>query len=284
MLRKLFAYDFKAIGKPMGLFSLIAILSSIVGAAAQRAVPALYTVENKPVLSNILSGSATMVIIACWLAVVAFTVLTVIFVLRRYYTNFFTDEGYLTFTLPVKPGTHLVSKFLAGYLWTLIGMIVTVLCVAILILVGTADKGLVNTRLVNDIVYLFKMIFRSTDKYMLRWFIEFVLTVLIGAAYSLLLMYLSVTLGSIVAKKHKILAAIGLYYAISLGISLLMNLISVFTTTSITTSIYSLGDIEQEIYGLVDSMFLGYVALFAAAAIAAFFINRRLLKKKLNLN
>lgn len=44
----------------------------------------------------------------------ASSIITLIFILMRYYKNFFTDEGYLTFTLPVTPHELLWTKLISG--------------------------------------------------------------------------------------------------------------------------------------------------------------------------
>ena len=65
--------------------------------------------------------------------------------LYRFYKNKFTDEGYLTFTLPVKT-THIFwSSFLNMLIWLAISVLVVFGVVFLAVLFGTAEQGLINT-------------------------------------------------------------------------------------------------------------------------------------------
>ena len=48
---------------------------------------------------------------------------TFIVITVRFYKNLFSDEGYLTRTLPVTSGQHLLSKTIAGSIWASLDMI-----------------------------------------------------------------------------------------------------------------------------------------------------------------
>lgn len=48
---------------------------------------------------------------------------TFIVIAVRFYKNLFSDEGYLTRTLPVTSGQHLLSKTIAGSIWASLDMI-----------------------------------------------------------------------------------------------------------------------------------------------------------------
>ena len=54
------------------------------------------------------------------LFLIAMFLLTTIFLIYRFYKNMTCDEAYLQFTLPVKPGTHIVNKLLGAYTWQLL--------------------------------------------------------------------------------------------------------------------------------------------------------------------
>ena len=288
MLAKLFRYDSRAIGKPMALFSVIALIAAVVGAVVERLFSAYFGAEGSwgltsPLLSGILTGSMGMIVVACWLVVPAFAVMTLILILRRYYTHFFTDEGYLTFTLPVKAHTHLLSKLFAGFLWICVGAVVVMVCLGILILVGTADQGLINQEVVRGIKEIFRDLFSDPDfrANAFRWIAEVILAVISSAAYTLSVMYLAITLGSIVAKKHKILASIGFYYGITTAISMVVNvfsIVSVFTTISAEANQMAASPL------LVDEVLLVTILLSVGVTVGCFFLNRHFLRNKLNLN
>ncbi|WP_434311392.1 hypothetical protein [Hominifimenecus sp. rT4P-3] len=66
---------------------------------------------------------------------IAVQLFTYVQVIRRFYKNMFSHEGYLTNTLPVKPWELLVSKVLSGSFWMIATTLVLLFCLTIL---GTA--------------------------------------------------------------------------------------------------------------------------------------------------
>ena len=67
---------------------------------------------------------------------------TSIIIAVRFYKNLFSDEGYLTNTLPVTKGMHLLSKTIAGSLWCLIDTLLICLCAYILMAVPVITEPL----------------------------------------------------------------------------------------------------------------------------------------------
>jgi hypothetical protein len=76
--------------------------------------------------------SATVIILmtgAYSIYLIAAAALTVIFIVYHFYKSLYSDRGYLTFTLPVKTTTLLISKTLTALIWGLINAIVTGGCI-----------------------------------------------------------------------------------------------------------------------------------------------------------
>lgn len=65
------------------------------------------------------------------IAVEGITVCSSVFMMVRIYRNMFSDEGYLTFTLPVKNGDVLNSKILTGAIWSFFSGIVALIMIAL---------------------------------------------------------------------------------------------------------------------------------------------------------
>ena len=57
---------------------------------------------------------------------------TYVQILRRFYNNLFSAQGYLTNTLPVRPEAILVSKVLMGVIWIAVTYLILVGCTAML--------------------------------------------------------------------------------------------------------------------------------------------------------
>jgi hypothetical protein len=109
---------------------------------------------------------------------------------------------------------------------------------------------------------------------------------LLGISYSITLIYLSVVVGGVAAKKHKLLAGIGFYVLFSYGLQLIGNiassLIPIFGNIWIESSGDSLTDLSFS--GISYGILIFYILLLALLSVLFLLISRWLLNKKLNLN
>lgn len=151
--------------------------------------------------------------VAAVLAVALSLAASVFYALWRYYRSRFTEEGYLTYTLPVTNHQLMLSSILASVLEILLVGLATVAAVAMAFGIFAAelpwnevDWGLVWSR------------FRELLS--LRPVIGDVLLVLLNMVLmflaTLLTLMLAVTIGATAAKKHPVLLAIAVYYGLSL--------------------------------------------------------------------
>lgn len=151
--------------------------------------------------------------VAAVLAVALSLAASVFYALWRYYRSRFTEEGYLTYTLPVNNHQLMLSSILASVLEILLVGLATVAAVAMAFGIFAAelpwnevDRGLVWSR------------FRELLS--LRPVVGDVLLVLLNMVLmclaTLLTLMLAVTIGATAAKKHPVLLAIAVYYGLSL--------------------------------------------------------------------
>lgn len=147
------------------------------------------------------------------LAVTLSLAASVFYVLWRYYRSRFTEEGYLTYTLPVNNHQLMLSSILASVLEILLVGLATVAAMAMafgIFAVGLpwneVDRGLVWSRF-RELLSL-----RPVAGDVLLVLLNMVL---MGLA-ALLTLMLAVTIGATAAKKHPILLAIAVYYGLSL--------------------------------------------------------------------
>ncbi len=64
--------------------------------------------------------------------VLAIFVLTYVVMIQRFYKNLLGDEGYLMFTLPVKPSSHILAKLFVSTLWMVLAFVAFFLSLMIL--------------------------------------------------------------------------------------------------------------------------------------------------------
>lgn len=275
MFRKLMKYDNRSLKKLLlPIYGISAAASFVVGLMQW-----LLTLFDSETISMpfIIELAAEMLSGFSSLFVGASLYGTVIVLAYRYHKNFNTDEGYLTFTLPVKVDSLIWSKTLSGLLWMLAGIGATVVNALIILL-----------WLIPEILKMSGITFSNYLSHIGRWFarnlaspeswallIVIVLVVLAWIVWYLGIIFLSLSIGGVIAQKHKGAAGIGMY--------LVLNFVSSFVLffVMIIGAVMSAGAWDST-WGLI--IWLALCALFVAVlSYLLVVINRRLLKNKLNL-
>lgn len=151
------------------------------------------------------------------LAVTLSLAASVFYVLWRYYRSRFTEEGYLTYTLPVNNHQLMLSSILASVLEILLVGLATVAAMAMAFgifaaglpwnEVDSTSWGLLWSRW-GELLDSLRPVASDVLLVLLNM-------VLMGLA-ALLTLMLAVTIGATAAKKHPILLAIAVYYGLSL--------------------------------------------------------------------
>ena len=159
MLGKLLKYDIKALWKMMLPLILSALGVSVVGTIALRIMVEMSrsSVRMENPFSGLFIASLGMIVFVAVMGLIAFGVISTVFILYRYYKNLFTDEGYLTFTLPVTPHEILLSKTINGIIWSVVTTVVTVVCAAIMIVFGSGGGW---QRVVEEMMDILRLILR----------------------------------------------------------------------------------------------------------------------------
>lgn len=135
MLGKLFKYEWRSISKlllPIHGFVLLFALLSRFYFTISGGTDALLNTD-----STIIGTLTMLLIFALVIVISSIAIFTYIYSGYHFYKNVFTDQGYLTNTLPVTPSQLLLSKELAALLWLLIDVVV--ISISIFILVGSTE-------------------------------------------------------------------------------------------------------------------------------------------------
>lgn len=137
----------------------------------------------------------------------------------RFYRNMFTDESYLTHTLPVKSGTLLFSHILTFSIWYMISMLVIFLSIALLVI--GAGGGSEVMGFIREIPAYYNTNMFMVVLYVLQYLI-------VGAVSCSTMIYAAICIGNLFAP-HKVLASIITYiifYAIIQIITFIVMMIS----------------------------------------------------------
>ena len=277
MLRKLYKHDMHALSRIMlfvflGIFCMAAAIS-VFGAVQMRQNYSYILQEPIEAITQAISIS---VIAFGVIGIIAGAVVITVFLYVHFYRNLFSDEGYLTHTLPVKSRQILLSKVLSAATWQLASAIVIMLSVLIIALCTSSRTTLFNTEVFLDI---WEGIIGMGENGTIGTTLLAVSGFLAMAFSSMMQVFLAITIGCAIAKKHRIWAAIGIYLAINFcsgilnsmvgGSSLLIMMVTMENTNSI--------------FGSVNVILLLRLIKDCGIAVVCFFWSNHLMKRRLNL-
>ena len=255
VLRKLLKYDLRANMKIYLFIWPAVILFAIIERIA-------ISVDLDGKLGTVLVATTTTLFV---LGVIAACVFSLIVSIVRFYSGLLRDEGYLMFTLPVKPWQLVLSKFLTALLTCTVTFIVCALSSWYLL------DGIHGFYEIMDVILNY---LKPSENLML---LLVVLILFAAVCEALLQIYLSCSIGQLF-KKHRIMWSVLTYF----GISVLIEIVSV--TSLVGLDLWNVFDEVMEtatarlnlVLASVLAVQLGLCALY-------FFLTERILRKKLNL-
>ena len=208
---------------------------------------------------------------------------TMLMIAICFYKNLYSDEGYLTHTLPVTRGQLLISKTVSGSVWMLLDMMMVILSLFILVL----------TRPVLDSFssywdeLLSAMGFPASTGYG-KILLAFAVLFIVSAVSNVVLIYVSITIGQLFSN-HRVLGAVVVYFVINTIVSIISSVagsaysMSTFSHAADESSFVMMVN-DGVIYQVYARLFLFSLVLEIILAIGAYTVTYLLMQKKLNLN
>ena len=285
MLRKLFKYDFKGMGRLIVPISLLAIAVALAGSAALFGMKNISGAGIGSVTEFALTAILSIIFITSVFAIVAYSVLCFVVIFARFYKNFFSDEGYLTFTLPVTTRQLMLSKLFASVLWWIAAVIITAVLAVLMISVGSAPAGaFLNVNILTD---MWKMFSPLTGEAGVGMLIMTAVCAVVQWTCMICMVFLAITIGSTVARKGKVIASVGFYFAINSAVEIVFVILAtvcgvVLENLDAAGSLAWLDNWTPEgfMYGLLGTIAI----LYGVTAVIQLVITNSILKKRLNLS
>ncbi len=252
MLGKLFKHEFRNVGR-MGVLLLIVaacvtalgalyllspLFGSIIGQRKDASIPMS--------LLSVLLGLLGLLSYAVMLVGISYGFL--IWLGVRFYRSMYSDQGYLTHTLPVKPIEILIAKTVTAGVWVLILSLAMYAMVIFLVLLGASrvmDVSIAElVRSASDTVgSILDLIKRETGFSFTGSAMVFLITILIAPFSTICIMFGAVTLGQYSWKNKGlmgIIAYIGVRMAMNIASGILGVGMTMFQFSQITESSNSL--------------------------------------------
>ena len=151
---------------------------------------------------------------------IAISVVSFILIIRRFHTSFFTDEGYLSFTLPVTMDVHILSKLTVAVLWSALAVVDAIVCGALIGVGGWIGYDLAAG--VQEEIQLIREFFVLVNDMitlnigtggMAISIVLGVLNLIVEVFMTVLVLYFAITVASLLAKKNRFLTGVVVYWA-----------------------------------------------------------------------
>lgn len=275
MLKKLLKYDLRAIFKLWWIMAVSSLGLSVIGGLCLKTLTSMEANEMSPIIVIM----AALGIVATVIGLSAFLVVTMILIYVRFYKNFFTDEGYLTFTLPVKRSQLLNSKLISTFVATIATYVVLIFDVILLLAIGIPD--FFSSDVWKMLGHFFGVTVKEMGIYFFIYAIEILLLAFLTSLSSMLLVYICITLASVIVKKARVITAIGIYYGATTVVTFSAELVYLFGIMFLGNTITNLS--ASATMGAIALILLVLTVFIAALTTALYLIEYYLLDKKLNL-
>lgn len=284
MLKKLLKHELKYVWRIWWILALVMVGLSIGGGLTQGVIE---RAEQSSIYVPITLFS-TLLLLLCILFIIGSVIGLYIMLLVRFHNHMFTDEGYLTFTLPVSRRDVLLSKTLNAVIWTVAHTVLIGICID-LILIFSNLSSVGEVSFVNLISYsigeLFEIAWNTCGGWTIAFSIEIPVLIVIGIFFSTCLIQLCITIAATVAKKGRLIVGIGIYYLASTVLSFVSQIIAVGFTALMASGLSTVlaGITDAQGYGLLALLLLIGIAILSTFTLFIYFLNRNILERKLNL-
>ncbi len=271
MLKKLLKYDLRYMFKIWWIGAVTVLGLGIIGGFCLNN---LMDTTSDNVYVKIFSGFFLFPMI---IGISAFSLYPTIVSFIRIYKNLFSDEGYLTFTLPVKLTSLINSKLISTIILQSSSVFVIILAI-FLIFIGASNNFIEDFKYAVDSII---GVFDYLGVYSIFYLVEIISLMLLASLFSVLFLFNCITFGCIIAKKAKVLASVAIYYAVNSVSSFVIQILVYTVSPGITVWISNFPEGNTKLclslFGLVAILFLAIICGLL------YLLQYYMLERKLNL-
>jgi len=210
MFGKLLKYDFRSMLKQFAFLWPAALVLAVVNRFT------LSGLESSSAVGETTAGVMMLVYVAI---MIAMFVITVIFVIQRFFKGLLGDEGYLMHTLPVRPWQLIGSKLLCAVVTTLLSIVVAIASILLMVPWGDVEFG--------ELFDLFRYLFQHWNAHATHavlYCLEFLVFLCVGMAQSYLHLYLAMAIGHL-SNRNRVAISVVAYIAINAAMTALLSFV-----------------------------------------------------------
>ncbi len=287
MVKKLIKYDFQSFIRLLLPVQLILIGIAAINRIIQLFEPANSNVDDLfyyAIGHTGIQSSATVYrtifvssIVLYVIAIIVCLLMTVIVSIVRFYQGMYTNEGYLSHTLPVTPAQHIFAKLLSSLIFTLGSLFAVFLSFMVI------TMGDMNIEIFKAFFYMMGKAFGLYGAHMGLYILEFIILAVVGACFIYFKLYCCISVGQLVQKK-KVLLAFGVFFGIYV-VKQIIGTIIIITVTMNYELMAEIGDwIAKHGTAFTHILFCSGIVFYALFGLIYFLISKHIMSKKLNLS
>lgn len=292
MLGKLIKYEWKSTYKVCGALLLFMVLMTVLGCASFY-TPMWSRAFHEAEIDNVtvLDVAGIFSLFLYIFAVIGVMWGSFIFLGVRFYRSMYSEEGYLTHTLPVTAHQILFSKILVSSLWYLaitLFMVISVVCLVFAVVNHAVVALSGDSNLWAELMQAWEEVWPELRAELRREFgmninllgVLYLIMILISPFSSIITLYGAITVGQL-SSKHKVMMSIVSYFVINVVISIISTVVTLPIT--ISQSIKSLNSYSNQVMVNSTGTYIVTIVLTIAIAAALYFASHYIITKKLNL-
>lgn len=273
MLGKLIKHDFIGSAHSMLVVYLIALISFAV-----TAVSYLFNIKFLKFI-----GSFTFVIV-----VVGLVLITTIIMMNYFNKSLYSDQGYLSYTLPAKSSQILLSKAIVSFVWLTVSYLILVGTVVGIIWYAKAKLGENLGADFDELIDTFSMMMSSDGLPTAAAIAKIIAAALIYGFITILILvaevFFSMTLSNVKPfNKLGFFGGILIFIAIYIVLQIVSALIMVYFPISLFISGDGIKIAFKSMNNVANTFGIGGLLFQMIAAAGMFFATNKLMSKKINL-
>lgn len=239
MLGKLIKHEWKSIYKMGSLMLLAMLVVTLLGCVVLRMPWVVDLISDEGTMGDVQSVILMLTMVISFILYIFLLVGVsygiMIYLGVNFYKSMYSQQGYLTNTLPVTPNQLLFSKTLVAGIWYL--LIEVAVCVSIFALVWACLTGIANSlgtyggaEFWKELGEEIELVFQSELGSELTYFIVYmVLAVLITPFATMITLFAALTIGQL-SSKHKALIGVLAYFGICIANTVIVSIVQVIST------------------------------------------------------
>jgi len=279
MFAKLLKHEFNSQRSLLGWLTVAALGAGAIGAVVVQLLihifnNELYAVETvvnegREVFLTLAIVALLFLVMILFFGIILYANATGLILLYRFYKHHFTDEGYLTFTLPATTHQILLSSIVNILIWYVISAVTVIVALAAMATPLFVLAQQQAAAILPEMGEVFAEAFGE------QWGVLYLVMIISTFLGQLILPLTAITIGAQVTKKYKLLAGVGIYIGLNMAVSFISGIVS--TVVGIT-SVFTM-----EMETMMTVTYLVPSVLYLGIAVGGYFLMHYLVTNKLNL-